>query len=289
MKDYLPDTPTAALCAKDGADCNCSGNVYYGASKDGQFESIFKQKDATYGLKGASGGSIKCSADVFGDPAPKSKDKSCFCQKPEPFKPEKDMIVEECAKENEKCSCLGTVHFGVVEGKSTFSSAFVSRDLRKTAPEKGSINCSSAEFGDPAIGKAKQCLCERPKPPAPLPTKVRKCGEEGELCKCNGQVYMGRLHGDEPKKGISVEDILEADKKRKARKDKKAARKKAQEKKQAKGKKESAEAEKAPKTTKAPEKEGEKPAEPESSPKKPAKNEYVPKPGEGYDAAGADP
>lgn len=248
----MPDTPAATLCAKDGGTCNCPGNVYYGASKDGQFESIFVNKDATYGMKGTTNGSIKCGADVFGDPAPKSKDKSCFCQKSGLFKPEKDMLVEKCADENQKCSCLGKVHFGVAEGKSKFSSAFASKDLRKIAPEKGSINCSSAEFGDPAIGKAKQCLCERPKPPAPLPKTVRQCGEEGEVCKCNGTVYMGRLHGDEPKKGISVEDLLEAGKKAQARKDKEAARKKAQEKKEAKAKKQPVEAEKAPKTTKKP-------------------------------------
>ena len=199
------------------------------------------------------------------------------------------MMVEKCADENQKCSCLGNVHFGVVEGKSAFSSAFVSKDLRKIAPEKGSINCSTVEFGDPAVGKAKQCLCERPKPPAPLPKNVRKCGEEGELCKCNGQVYMGRLHGDEPKKGVTVDEILEAGNKKKAREDKKAARKEAKGKKEAKAKKQPVEAEKAPKTTKSPEKEGTKPAEPEAKPKKIGKNEYVPKPGEGYDAAGADP
>ena len=35
VKDYLPDTPAATLCAKDGGTCQCPGNVYYGRSKDG--------------------------------------------------------------------------------------------------------------------------------------------------------------------------------------------------------------------------------------------------------------
>jgi len=38
---------------------------------------------------------------------------------------------------------------------------------------------------------------------------------------------MGRLHGDDYKKGVSVKDILEADKKRKEKEDQKAARRKA--------------------------------------------------------------
>lgn len=79
VRDYLPDTPTATLCAKDGGSCTCPRNVFYGASDDGQFESIFKEEEATYGIKGMSGGSIECSAKTFGDPAPKSKNKACFC------------------------------------------------------------------------------------------------------------------------------------------------------------------------------------------------------------------
>lgn len=60
-----------------------------------------------------------------------------------------------------------------------------------------------------------------------MPKNVKKCGEQDELCKCNGLVYMGRLHGDDYKKGVSVKDILEADKKRKEKEDQKAARRKA--------------------------------------------------------------
>jgi hypothetical protein len=134
VKDFLPDMPSATKCANDGEDCKCASNVFYGSSKDGKVESIFEQKDTTYGLRPAAGGSIKCSADIFGDPAPKSKNKACFCQKVASFKPDKDMVVEKCADENQKCSCLGTVHFGVSDGKDGFSSAYVSKDLAKLAP-----------------------------------------------------------------------------------------------------------------------------------------------------------
>ena len=93
---------------------------------------------------------------------------------------------------------------------------------------------------------------------------------------------MGRLHGDELKKGVSVKEIMDADKKRKDKEDQKAARRKArQEKKEAKPKKEKKEADKAPK--KSTKKEETKTKE------KKDKDEYVPKPGEGYDKAGADP
>ena len=191
VKSSLPDAPTAALCAKDGGKCACGGNVFYGSSASGDFKSIFEDQDATYALK-TSSGSIDCNATVFGDPAPKSKNKACFCQESEPFKPAEGMLVEKCAEEDGKCACFGKVHYGVAAGSGSapgFSSAPISKDLRKTG--KGSIDCTTAEFGDPAIGKKKQCFCERPKPPSPLP-KATKCGDEGELCKCNGQVYMGR-------------------------------------------------------------------------------------------------
>ena len=188
------------------------------------------------------------------------------------------MLVEKCANENEKCSCLGKVHFGVVNDSNTFSSAIVSKDIRKLAPQKGFIDCNTSEFGDPAIGQKKQCLCERPKPPVVKAKSMKKCGEEGELCKCNGKVYMGRLHSDEPKQGDYVEDILNSDKERKAKEAKTAKRKARQVKKELKKE----ETDKAPKSSS--NKEETKPQA-----KKADKDEHVPKVGEGYDAAGSDP
>jgi len=111
------------------------------------------------------------------------------------------MLMEKCADENSTCKCLGKVHFGVLasntDGSANFSSNFVTKDVRKLAPKKGAIECSNAQFGDPAVGQKKQCFCERPKPPAPLPKNVTKCGDEGEMCKCKGTVYMGKSFGEE--------------------------------------------------------------------------------------------
>jgi hypothetical protein len=52
--------------------------------------------------------------------------------------------------------------------------------------------CGNNEFGDPLIGKPKQCFCERPEKPANLKEEnMSKCASEGENCLCKGRVFYG--------------------------------------------------------------------------------------------------
>lgn len=73
----------------------------------------------------------------------------------------------------------------------------------------GSIKCTSAEFGDPASGHAKQCFCESETPEP----EVERCALEADEteCVCMGKVYYGQLEvGDE---SLASFDLMKAQKK----------------------------------------------------------------------------
>jgi hypothetical protein len=63
----------------------------------------------------------------------------------------------------------------------------------KTFPHKikevnGSIGCNNLELGDANPGQPKQCFCQGEQKPT-----VKRCGLEGEDCRCDGTAYFGKL------------------------------------------------------------------------------------------------
>lgn len=130
-------------------------------------------------------GSVDCSNDVFGDVA-RGKPKQCYC--------EAEMegpTIEQCGSEGDECVCLGKVYYGLQKmGKHSSPIPFAQmiRKPHKVADSHGSIQCNNGVFGDPTPGAPKQCFCEAG---APVTKSVLKCGEEGEDCQCNGNVFYG--------------------------------------------------------------------------------------------------
>jgi len=125
--------PTGPQCAVEGGTCSYSGlmTVAYGAN--GAY------KYATLG----SGGTA-CTNAVFGDPAPNTA-KACSLLAPPPT----FTSWTSCAPENGTCSFSGTheVAFGV-NGHYSFGSF------------TGGTPCTTAVFGDPAVGQVKACYLQ---------------------------------------------------------------------------------------------------------------------------------
>ena len=111
-------------CSVATAMCECKGSVRYGA--------MTSWSPVRYDVHG----SILCSPALFGDPL-YGVFKHCQCK--EEWMP--------CASENGECGCEGSVRYGAS------SNWTVKHNVR------GTIACTTAEFGDPAPGTAKACEC----------------------------------------------------------------------------------------------------------------------------------
>ena len=126
-----PAPDTWVNCATEGGTCSFSGTlqIRYGTSTN------FVTRTAT--------GSIACSNDVFGDPAP-GVVKSCSYggAVTAPVAP----TWTNCASEGGTCTVSGTreVRFGA-------GTSYVSKVVT------GLVQCTNAIFGDPAYGVAKSC------------------------------------------------------------------------------------------------------------------------------------
>ena len=150
-------------------------------------------------------GSIKCTTDEFGDPAP-GQAKQCFCEAETPAEP-----VERCALESEKtdCVCLGKVYYGQLEVGDESPASFESMKADKkfvVIDSKGSLGCNNEDIGsDPVPGKAKQCFCEKGAKP-----EVKRCGYDDDDCTCKGNIFYGILELDK-KKPVAFKDMLGED------------------------------------------------------------------------------
>ena len=128
----LPTVPTPVpvpvpddwvSCSVQDTVCECKGSVRYGAMTS------WSVKDDVQGV-------ISCSRPLFGDPL-FGVFKHCQCK--EEWMP--------CASESGECGCEGSVRYGAS------SNWIVKHGVR------GTIACTTAEFGDPAPGTTKACEC----------------------------------------------------------------------------------------------------------------------------------
>jgi len=166
------NSPEGAKCADEGGSCNFSGpgTVYYGVG-------------TRWVVRPNSSSGVRCSNEVFGDPAP-NETKSCYFQGTRSSR--EDYVATNsgfpqgtrCGAEGQRCQFRGaaTVHYGA--GSSWVSRAFVN-----------GVNCTNSAFGDPAPDVVKACYVE----PAASAPDGQRCANEGGLCNFRGSatVYYG--------------------------------------------------------------------------------------------------
>lgn len=126
---------TWTTCAQEDRQCSFTGTrtVRYGA------RSSWVVRQVT-----ASGGGVRCSNSVFGDPIPGTR-KTCQLENAPP--PPASWTF--CANEGSRCNFSGTrrVRYGA-------NSTWVTRDVTAS---NGGVSCSNSVFGDPIFGVAKRC------------------------------------------------------------------------------------------------------------------------------------
>jgi hypothetical protein len=148
--------PRGTKCADEGGVCRFQGGgtVYYGAGKQ-------------WVARPNSASGIRCTNEVFGDPAP-DQVKSCFF--------ERNVTVTAsqgvpCAAENQHCDFFGrgTVYYGT-------GNQWV------VQTHTNGVNCSNEVFGDPATDRVKSCYVVLD---SGLPRGVQ-CAQEGQRCQFTG-------------------------------------------------------------------------------------------------------
>jgi hypothetical protein len=143
-------------CAEEGAVCNFQGGgtVYYGVGN-------------TWIARPNSSGGIRCTNEVFGDPAP-NRVKSCFVERNPTVTASQGV---RCAEENQTCTFFGrgTVYYGA-------GNTWIVQE------HTNGVNCSNTVFGDPAKDRVKACFVVLD---SGLPRGV-KCANENQRCQFNG-------------------------------------------------------------------------------------------------------
>jgi hypothetical protein len=143
-------------CADEGGVCNFrgGGTVYYGVGN-------------SWIARPNSSSGVRCTNDVFGDPAP-NRTKSCFVERVQ------TLVASEgvrCAEENQTCTFYGrgSVYYGV--GTNWVAQAHTD-----------GVECTNEVFGDPAPDRTKACFVLLD---SGLPRGVR-CANEGQRCTFRG-------------------------------------------------------------------------------------------------------
>lgn len=158
----LAVTDSWTVCATENQVCTVSGTqtVRYGV------DGVFVSRQVT--------GSVSCSNAVFGDPTP-GRVKNCESQG---ASASTTSTWGLCAAEGQVCTVSGTqtVRYGV-------DGAFVTRQVT------GSVSCSNAVFGDPAVGRVKRCDIEGATS-APTASAWGYCAAEGEVCTVTGTRHV---------------------------------------------------------------------------------------------------
>jgi hypothetical protein len=150
------DAPRGNKCADENGVCNFQGGgtVYYGAGKQ-------------WVARPNSAGGIRCTNEVFGDPAP-NQAKSCFFERNTTVSASQGV---RCAEENQHCDFFGrgTVYYGAGNQWVVQTHA-------------NGVGCNNGIFGDPARDRMKACFVVLD---SGLPRGVQ-CAQEGQRCQFSG-------------------------------------------------------------------------------------------------------
>jgi hypothetical protein len=108
---YEEPYPVERCAEKEGAECECSGTVYYGRKTcpfDDTPLNYIEMRDYGFTSRQVEG-TIMCGNNEFTDPA-QGFPKQCFCE------PDQEPQVKRCAGEDGTCKCnKGNVFYGLVE------------------------------------------------------------------------------------------------------------------------------------------------------------------------------
>jgi len=119
--------------------------------------------------------------------------------------------AKKCAKEGEKCSCLGKVHFGAKSGSflEMHKSNVSIIDTREANPH-GFLACDASTFNVLNSTGVKECYCERAAAPASIPKAERCANDAGSgVCRCIGTAFYGRRHDSETNATLTFGQMLE--------------------------------------------------------------------------------